>query len=162
MLGGTSNSVLLHASVIICAISLSLSLSRESSFAEFIKKKHALSNTTIDSKRGVMMCAANKMVPDVMKMIWTLRRIWHSNLGFAVSHCGEITEQNIIMLQEFEPTIHVINICKQYPVYGMESAEANWRLRGFFCKVGAVIDSPFEETLVVDLDVSSHQYLLLI
>ena len=49
-------------------------------------------------------------------------------------------------------TIH--NFCERAPVLGkMTLSAARYRLRGFLCKIAALIHSPFEETIVVDADV---------
>jgi hypothetical protein len=101
-----------------------------------------------------MMCASNKMIPDVVKMIRQARDMWSSNLGYAVSHCSEISHESMKSVWLVEPSVQFIDLCKKRQrVFGMEPSWARKRLRGFFCKVAAMLASPFTETMILDLDV---------
>lgn len=113
-------------------------------------------NYPIDDNQGIVMCAGNKMVPDILRMLWQVRIIWKSNIKFAINHCSELQESVITFLKEVDPNIQVIDICKpdvNNLVYGMNPAEASYRLKGFYCKVAALIESPFDQTMLIDLDV---------
>jgi hypothetical protein len=103
----------------------------------------------------MMMCAANKMIPDVIKMIRQTRDLWKSRLSYAVSHCGEISHDKKQVVWRIEKNVQFVDLCStnKKTVFGMDPHYARRRLRGFFCKVGALIASPFQQTMVVDLDV---------
>lgn len=113
-------------------------------------------NHTANNEKGMIMCASNKMVPDVIKMIFQARYIWKSKLGLALAHCKEISEENINILNYISPDIKIIDICNNVTTLGWnegEEADMHWTLRGFYCKIGAIILSPFIDTILVDLDV---------
>jgi hypothetical protein len=111
------------------------------------------SHDVMDANRGFMMCAGNHMVGEVVQMIWQLRYHWKSKLGISVAHCGEISAANHEFIQLLDPSVKMLDICATNPVFGMPIDQARHRLRGFYCKVGAVIQSPFRETMLLDLDV---------
>jgi hypothetical protein len=109
-----------------------------------------------DNHRGMIMCASNNMVSDVIKMIFQTRYIWKSKFGFALAHCREIDDININILNYIAPDIKIIDICSNLTALGWNEGEEDdihWTLRGFYCKIGAVILSPFIDTILVDLDV---------
>lgn len=94
------------------------------------------------------------MISGIVRMIYSLRRVWNSSLPFAVCHCGELSEANNNLLTNLDQSVHIVNLCDRDPVFqNMTVAQARYKLRGFFCKVAALIKSPFEDTMVVDADV---------
>ena len=109
---------------------------------------------TNQTQRGVVMCAANGMIQAALQMIWHVQYFWKAPLGVSVFHCAEISDENKRLLRAMSPYIHIIDLChNSKPAFGMNAREAQWRLRGFFCKVAGLVRSPFEETMLVDLDV---------
>jgi hypothetical protein len=106
------------------------------------------SNSYVHSERGIVMCSSNKLIPFLLKAIWQIRGVWRSQLGITVSHCGEITENYKDLIHSIDKNINITDLCS-YP----EIKPASWRIRGFFCKVAALITSPYRETLMCDLDV---------
>lgn len=108
----------------------------------------------VDVDNGIMMCAGNHMVPGLIHQIWQIRSLWKSNLSIAIAHCGEIAPDNIDILMSMDRTIKVVDLCRpDSTVLDTNMAETKYRLRGFFCKIAAMIESPFRNTMVMDLDV---------
>jgi hypothetical protein len=105
------------------------------------------------TEKGFLMCAGNHMVPHVLKMIWQLKHQWKSSYGISVAHCGEITGQNQNLISAMHPEVKLVNLCSESTVFGMPVAQAYYRLRGFYCKIAAMISSPFPQTMLLDLDV---------
>ena len=109
--------------------------------------------TPDNTEKGFIMCAGNHMVPDVLKMVWQLKHQWRSAYGISVAHCGEISNENQEVLRTMHPGIRILNLCTESTVLGMSQKQAHYRLRGFNCKVAAMIMSPFSQTMLLDLDV---------
>jgi len=106
------------------------------------------------SDRGIVLCSSNKMIPDVLKMIFQIRHIHKSSMQFAVFHCGEIEQESQDLITRVSwQTVRFFNLCDEPIVAGMSLDSARYHLRGFMCKIGAVIRSPFNETMLMDLDV---------
>lgn len=114
-----------------------------------------LTNASIERKsRGMVLCGGDHMMKDIIAIIDQTRIIWKSNLPVTVAHCGEIYDNNVNYLQTINAT--VLNICQNSTgdtVFGMNADEASKRLKSWFCKTAALILSPYDETMVVDLDV---------
>ena len=107
-------------------------------------------NDTFD--KGIVTCAGNFMVPRVVAIIYVLRDLWKSKLPIAVFHCGEIDSRNKELLNLAEPNIYILDLCQE-PILGMSLDVSRKRLRGFYCKVAAMIKSPFKHSMMMDLDV---------
>lgn len=108
--------------------------------------KHHTDN--VSSQRGVMMCSADFMVPDLLKSIWQLRYLWRSSMGISVAHCNEISKENQDAIHLLDNTVTLIDVCSIPHL-----KEVAFRFKGFFCKVAALLVSPYPETMMVDLDV---------
>ena len=122
----------------------------EDVFADSISRHYSAGNLKISADRGLMMCVGKRNVHEATRMLWYLRRLWKSELGFCVAHCDELQQAEARVIQSMDPSAHVINLCERFPVYGMQESESRWKLRGYYCKLGAVLASPFAETMVVD------------
>jgi hypothetical protein len=109
-------------------------------------------------KMGYVVCAGNKHRIDVMRMIYTLRHVWRTFLPLIVTHCNELDADFRQTLISSDPFVHVMNLCADSAfsadnkLFGMERHVAEKKLRGFFCKVAALIKSPLLETMLLDLD----------
>ena len=69
-----------------------------------------------------------------------------------------IVLKNIHLILLLIPYGNVIDICDvrrigRSSIFGMDFIQAKKRLHGFFCKVAALIVSPYPETMLLDLDV---------
>lgn len=106
----------------------------------------------ISSNRGVMMCSADFMVPDLLKSIWQLRYLWRSSMGITVAHCNEISKDNQASVHLLDNTVQFIDICSIDHLKAVAH-----RFKGFFCKVAALLVSPYPETMMIDLDVVFFQ-----
>jgi len=86
------------------------------------------------------------MVKDALAMIYQVREIWNSTMGISLVHCGELGGDVLNMMAA--KNVSALNICDGTDVL------ADWRrLRSWFCKTAALIKSPYNESMVVDLDV---------
>ena len=111
------------------------------------------SSSSSSFDRGYVLCAANFMIPDLIRTLYELRFTWNSKLPIIINHCEEINEQNYPLIQHFQP-ITIINLCPvdEKQILGMDRDLAVKRLRGFFCIVASIINSPFKETMYMDID----------
>lgn len=94
------------------------------------------------------------MVKDALSVIDQTRIIWKSHLPITVAHCGELFDNNIDYLRDMNVT--VLDICQistGNTIFGMSKDQGSKRLKSWFCKTAALILSPYEDTMVVDLDV---------
>lgn len=125
------------------------------------------------ASKGYVLCGANKFRPDLMRMIYQLRHTWKTSLPLTIIHCNEIDPGFHSFLMNFAGndvhSLNILNICEHNAVkgpyglsyssaheekfFGMPRHRAERRLRGFFCKVGAMVASPYQETMIMDLDV---------
>jgi hypothetical protein len=113
-------------------------------------------NTNNNNNIGVVFCAGGKefMKSGAYNMIWQIRFLWRAELGIAVMHCSELSEATKTRMKLLYPALHIIDVCGSANNFGMDQRTSKWRLRGFFCKVAAILASPFEETALIDLDVT--------
>lgn len=111
------------------------------------------SNST--KSRGMILCGGNHMIHDIIAAIDQTRITWKSKLPLAVAHCGELYDDNINYLRTMNVT--VLDICHNTTggstILGMSADAASRRLKSWFCKTAALILSPYDETMVADLDV---------
>ena len=109
------------------------------------------------TKRGIVVCAGagNDMLDKVLVMIYQLKVFWKTSLGLSIIHCDEFNLKAEATVASMFPAVSFTNICdpRLKFVLGMRRKYALKKLRGFFCKVAAVIESPFVETMIMDLDV---------
>ena len=106
-----------------------------------------------NSTTGMVLCGGNNMMVELMRTVWTVVEYWRSGLGVAVFHCAELSDENIQRLVLIDPSIYIKNICASSIVYNMSLSHARKRLRGFFCKIASLVESPFAHTMLADLDV---------
>jgi hypothetical protein len=105
------------------------------------------------SSRGFVMCAGKRHIRYIRRNIYLLRTLWGSRLPFAVAHCGELSDAYEQMLHRLDPTIKFINLCETDTIFGLPLYKAQKVLQGFYCKIGALLKSPFRETILMDVDV---------
>lgn len=118
------------------------------------KKKNQISQSNSKS-RGMILCAGNHMIRDSAAVVEQTRFIWKSKMEATVAHCGELSDESKRWLASQD--IGVLDICLNATggdtILGMSLNDAPGRLRGWFCKAGALVLSPYDETMVVDNDV---------
>ncbi len=95
------------------------------------------------------MCAGNHMVKSALAIVEHTRLVLRSSINVTVAHCGELKEDNIDILKA--EGVDVLNICAFE--FGMDAKKTRGRLRSWFCKAGALLVSPYDETMLVDIDV---------
>lgn len=100
--------------------------------------------------RGMCLCASERMLVDAYDIIDQVRNVWKSNLNIAIIHCNEIDESKYQEIKDAGAT-DIVNICTDANT--VIPKEGFGRLRSWFCKAGALILSPYQETIVSDLDV---------
>lgn len=109
----------------------------------------------LSSSKGFVTCCGNKFIPDLVRSLFLLRRVWRSRLGVTIIHCGEILPENIEMIRaidEFD-NIAISDICANHgSLLDMNIDFARKKLRGFHCKIAAAILSPYDQTLLFDND----------
>ena len=111
----------------------------------------AIARTAV-SIRGVVLCTNNKMVDDVIAASHQVQLIFSSALNVTAAHCAELDDHNKDRLRGFG--IDILDICeKSQSKFGMTRSQATARLRSGFCKAAAIVMSPYDEVMVVDLDV---------
>lgn len=103
--------------------------------------------------KGIVMCASEKMMPNIIRSLWQLRYLWNTSLPISIAHCGELSKGSQVKILDVGPLIDIIDVC----VYD-QIKPATWRMRGFFCKVAALIVSPYKETMLLDHDVVWFNY----
>ena len=96
--------------------------------------------------RGMLLCTGGKMVKDAMAMIYQVHEIWKLDMAISIVHCGELNDDT--QKQFRAKNASILNICD-----GTDNLADYRRLRGWFCKTAALVRSPYNESLVVDLDV---------
>lgn len=146
-------------SATIVALILGLAVANFQRHAEFLHvlnlNKSQINEHTklvhITSDRGFLLCSSAKMAIDVIKMVWQIRHFWKSELPIAIAHCEEL---HILAeaLKSIDPWITLLDVCKDH-FLTVEVNERHQKLRGFSCKPAAIVLSPFDETMFVDLDV---------
>jgi hypothetical protein len=108
---------------------------------------------SIETKRGVVMCGCEKLRLDVIKMLYQNRYFWCSKLGVAIAHCSELSEGTKRHFLSIDPSIKFVDICRNNHRIANFPGRARERLKGFFCKLQALLLSPFDETMLLDVDV---------
>jgi len=106
------------------------------------------------SDRGYVLCGNNKHRLDLIRMHYQLRHTWKSSLPIAIMHCDELYEDSINLLKSLDDMIVIIDICPdtEQTIFNMSTKVSQKRLRSFFCKVAALIRSPFNDTMILDSD----------
>lgn len=89
---------------------------------------------------------------DARAVIYQVKQIFHSTLPIAILHCDELDSSIDQRFADFSD-VRVVNICNGKGLFGMNHEDTKRRLRSWFCKTAALILSPFNETIVSDLDV---------
>jgi len=156
--------LLLTASIVAASINTEWDYINNRLIRRFEKLRHVTNdihtnNTSSTSSssssfdRGYVLCAANFMIPDLIRTLYELRFTWNSKLPIIINHCEEINEQNYPLIQHFQP-ITIINLCPvdKKQIMNMDRDFDVKRLRGFFCIVASIINSPFKETMYMDID----------
>lgn len=111
---------------------------------------------TLKYDRGISLCAGNHIFNDALYIIDQVRTIFNSTLPIALNHCNELSKDHIDKTYGYE-NIFEWNLCElntnTTTILNMNKDVAEKRLKSWFCKTAALILSPFNETMVVDLDV---------
>jgi len=110
--------------------------------------------------RGISLCAGPHIFKDALYVIDQVRTIYNSTLPIAINHCNELHNGHIDLTYGYA-NIFEWNLCNidtlgnkdTQTILNMNINDAEKRLKSWFCKTAALILSPFNETMVVDLDV---------
>ncbi len=100
-------------------------------------------------QHGLIMCGYKKVLPNILTVITYLRIGMKSKLRLAIAHCDELDDQDMREIRMVDNSIEFVNICSINGPFG----HSHHILRGFLCKVAALIMSPFPNTILFDLDV---------
>lgn len=130
-------------------------------------------NNYFSRQRGFTMCAGEvpPMFTSVLYNIKAMRTRWKTRLPITVAHCDELSEKSVKRLRDAHikalqemgdldgidsglgqqgtglPILDITNLCMGAP------RSKKKRLRSWFCKAGALIASPYQETILMDTDV---------
>lgn len=97
------------------------------------------------NNRGIVMCTSEKMLKFTFDSILQIRTDWNTSLSVVVAHCNELSSHSKQKLRS--KGIGVIDICKGSISYTLQK-----KLRSFYCKAAALYMSPFEDTMLIDVD----------
>ncbi|RYG66830.1 hypothetical protein EON64_08840, partial [archaeon] len=104
-------------------------------------------------ERGFVSCAGMHLIPDLFRVVYEFRVHWHMYLPITIYHCNELDLEKLHIFDELR-NVQFVDLCPpgQDWVLGMTRPAAAKRLRGFFCKIAAIISAPYQEVIVMDLD----------
>jgi hypothetical protein len=109
-----------------------------------------------NSDKGYVTCAGKKHLADLIRTIYALRITWNSNYPVAIMHCNELDESfmETIRAMDVFQNIQFVDVCQDatYETVGAEGPAAVKRFRGYFCKAAALVRSPYEHSMMLDLD----------
>jgi hypothetical protein len=103
--------------------------------------------------RGIVMCAGKKQHQYIARNLFLIRHVWQSSLPFVLAHCNEVDSSKEDFYRRLDPSFQLLNLCASPPIFGMNVPEAEKCLHSFYCKIGALLKSPFSETMLMDADV---------
>ena len=120
----------------------------------FIVYVFLLTTSVVQSEggRGIVMCAGNRHLRYLQRNLYLVKTILKSNLSFAIIHCRELAGDFESNLHLVDSNVKVIDICDREHVFGLPFHKIQKRLRGFYCKIAALLKSPFTETILMDID----------
>eukprot|EP01031_Cornospumella_fuschlensis_P032846 gene32846-39717_t len=103
--------------------------------------------------RGFVSCAGMHLIPDLFRAVYEFRVHWNLYLPVTIYHCNELDLGKLHIFDELR-NVQFVDLCPpgKELIFGMSRAAAAKRLRGFFCKIAALISAPYKEVIVMDLD----------
>lgn len=107
----------------------------------------ALANAT--HQHGLITCGYKKVLPNIMTVIAYLRIGMKSRMRLAIAHCDELDDFDMKEIRSLDSSVEFVNVCANNGLF----AHMHHILRSYFCKVAALIMSPFPTTILFDLDV---------
>ena len=124
-------------------------------FHDTYQAKSSASQINISQTKGLSLCAYDAMITHALRQLWSMRYLFNSTMGMSVHHCHELNAHNQDMLKTLIPDLIIIDMCedKYLDKLGMTRDVAVRRLKGFYCKAGAILLSPFNDVVTIDLDV---------
>ena len=113
---------------------------------------HSLRESKGESKkRGIVICASESQSSNLIDTLHFIRNKWKSELPITIAHCNEILNTSDSKYSSY--SINFLNICR-YRLSSFNSIQDQTkRLKSFFCKPAALVSSPFQETMIVDVDI---------
>ena len=98
--------------------------------------------------KGIVMCSGGdlQMLQGVDILLHELRTLWQSDIPFALYHCSELSPSIINYFKSSYTNTLVIDLCENV------SWKRRRRLRGWWCKTEALINSIYDQTLILDVD----------
>lgn len=106
---------------------------------------------TTEKSRAMALCAGSKMLGDALGVIDQSRAVFGTTITTVITHCDELNENDLKLLQENNVTS--FNLCNGVGLFGQSYQSTAKRLRSWWCKAAALILVPYDEVMVVDLDV---------
>jgi len=114
-------------------------------------ENHSLSTSkNKGDKRGVVICASESHVHNLLDTLYFLRNKWMSELPIVIVHCNEILNTSDSKYSAY--SVKFLNICRSRLSTFRSIEDQIKRLKSFYCKPAALISSPFPETMIFDVD----------
>ena len=112
-----------------------------------------LSLLVAESKtKGIVYCSKNCTIGDAFASILYLKSLFSWRHNFTVAHCNELESADIIKLAT--NNIANLNLCASDDnMLNMTLTQREERLRSWWCKPAALLMAPYDEVMLVDLDV---------
>eukprot|EP01040_Poterioochromonas_malhamensis_P007865 gene7865-8504_t len=119
--------------------------------------RHVTKTIAHNNTIGYVTCSANKHLPEVVRTIYALRLGWKSYRPITIMHCNELAPDviDIILNTNIFNNIEIMDICSdenQRRLNIVGNGVAYQLLRGYYCKIASLILSPYEHTILMDLD----------
>jgi hypothetical protein len=125
---------------------------KESISHEHVPTSQFLRQLTESQDRGISMCVGSRMIRDARGVLDQIRNIHNSTVPVSIIHCRELTLEDSTFIHADFANVQFIDICQHGTRFGKHHSDMRKRLRSWFCKAAAVILSPFDEVMVMDLD----------
>ena len=137
--------------ILLASLACSQTLSFVDSQNQTITNGHLIPrNIGSNDVQGIVVCAGEgELFLEMLTMVEHVRYALLSQLPIAIAHCNELTEESILIASSI-PDVRVLNLCAGRHSFAKSLRS---RLTGFFCKPAALLQSPFQHTILVDTDV---------
>ena len=113
----------------------------------------SLSLVLIESKsKGIVFCSNNNTIGDAFASVLYLKSLFSWSHNFTVAHCNELENADIVKLSI--NSITNLNLCSSDDnMLNMTLIQRQERFRSWWCKPAALLMAPYDEVMLVDLDV---------
>jgi hypothetical protein len=110
-----------------------------------------LDENNIKYDKGIVICASENddtIMSGMEYSINAIRNNYNSNIKITINHCTEISNSKINELKNSYNNLYFNDICINNNNYYYRK-----RMKSVFCKTMALIQSPYNETILIDADI---------